>query len=129
MNFHLLHPADQICMMMERIYAFGMTTTSGGNLSIKDSDGDIWITPGSIDKGTLTREDIMQVKPDGTVIGPHKPSVELPFHKMGIYGARLLFDLIEDEDKINEKPRHITLQTKPRIRKSCGHKERIGEMF
>lgn len=87
MNFHLLHPADQICMMMERIYAFGMTTTSGGNLSIKDSDGDIWITPGSIDKGTLTREDIMQVKPDGTVIGPHKPSVELPFHKM-VYEKR-----------------------------------------
>lgn len=87
MNFHVLHPADQICMMMERIYSFGMTTTSGGNLSIKDSDGDIWITPGSIDKGTLTREDIMQVKPDGTVIGPHKPSVELPFHKM-VYERR-----------------------------------------
>lgn len=87
MNFHVLHPADQICMMMERIYAFGMTTTSGGNLSIMDSDGDIWITPGSIDKGTLTRDDIMQVKPDGTVIGPHKPSVELPFHKM-VYEKR-----------------------------------------
>ena len=87
MNFHVLHPADQLCMMMERIYAFGMTTTSGGNLSIMDSDGDIWITPASIDKGTLTPDDIMQVKPDGTVIGIHTPSVELPFHKQ-IYEKR-----------------------------------------
>ena len=57
MNFHVLHPADQLCMMMERIYAFGMTTTSGGNLSIMDSDGDIWITPASIDKGKMCIRD------------------------------------------------------------------------
>ena len=63
------------------------------------------------------------------LVEPKLTTVELPFHKMGIYGARLLFDLIDDEDKINEKPRQITLQTKQRIRKSCGHKERIGEMF
>ncbi len=63
------------------------------------------------------------------LVEPKLTTVELPFHKMGIYGARLLFDLIEDEKKINEKPRQITLQTRQRIRKSCGHKERIGEMF
>ena len=80
MRFELLHPADQLVMIMDRIYRYGMTTTSGGNLSIKDENGDIWITPSGIDKGNLTREDMCQVKPDGTVIGPHKPSVELPFH-------------------------------------------------
>ncbi len=63
------------------------------------------------------------------LVEPKLTTVELPFHKMGIYGARLLFDLIEDPDKMNEEPKHITLQTKQRIRKSCGHKERIGEMF
>ena len=76
-----MHPADQLVMFMERIYKNGLTTTSGGNLSIMDDNGDIWITPSSIDKGSLTRQDIMQVKPDGTVIGIHKPSVELPFHR------------------------------------------------
>lgn len=81
MRFDLLHPADQLVMIMQRIYAYGMTTTSGGNLSIRDEDDDIWITPSGVDKGTLTREDIIQVKPDGTIIGQHKPSVELPFHK------------------------------------------------
>jgi L-fuculose-phosphate aldolase len=28
MRFDLLHPADQIVMIMQRIYAYGMTTTS-----------------------------------------------------------------------------------------------------
>lgn len=69
------------------------------------------------------------------LVEPKLTTVELPFHKMGVYGARLLFDLIETEDrddeesKIEDEPRKIILQTKLRIRKSCGHKERIGEMF
>lgn len=87
MNFDLVHPADQLVMIMERIYGYGMTTTSGGNLSILDDEGDIWITPGGVDKGSLTRNDIVQVKPDGTVIGKHKPSVELPFHEL-VYRKR-----------------------------------------
>ena len=81
MKFELMHPADQLVMFMERIYQNGLTTTSGGNLSIMDDNGDIWITPSGIDKGSLTRQDIMQVKPDGTIIGIHTPSVELPFHQ------------------------------------------------
>ncbi len=87
MNLDMLHPADQLVMFMERIYGYGMTTTSGGNLSILDDNGDIWITPGSIDKGSLTRNDIVQIKPDGTIIGNHKPSSEYPFHQH-IYKTR-----------------------------------------
>ncbi len=67
------------------------------------------------------------------LVEPKLTTVELPFHKMGVYGARLLFDLIEadekDEEKTEADPKQIILQTKLRIRKSCGHKERIGEMF
>ncbi len=80
MKFDLLHPADQLVLMMDRIYQKGMTTTSGGNLSILDESGDIWITPSGIDKGSLTRNDMCRVTPDGKIYGPHKPSVELPFH-------------------------------------------------
>ncbi len=87
MNLDMLHPADQLVMFMERIYGYGMTTTSGGNLSILDDNGDIWITPGSIDKGSLSRRDMMCVKPDGTIIGRHKPSSEFPFHQH-IYKTR-----------------------------------------
>jgi L-fuculose-phosphate aldolase len=80
MKFDLLHPADQLIQIMNRIYQGGMTTVSGGNLSILDDNDDIWITPSGIDKGTLTRADICRVTPDGNIYGPHKPSVELPFH-------------------------------------------------
>ena len=81
------HPAEQIVRYMKRIYDYGMTTTSGGNLSILDENGDMWISPSGVDKGTLTPADIMCVKADGTIIGKHKPSVEYPFH-LGIYKAR-----------------------------------------
>lgn len=81
MKFELLHPADQLVMIMKRIYSYGMTTTSGGNLSIKDENGDIWITPAGVDKGSLTIRDIVQIKPDGTILGKHRPSSEFPFHQ------------------------------------------------
>jgi len=87
MNIHYLHPSDQIVMMMERIYSYGMTTTSGGNLSIVDENGDMWITPASVDKGELTRQDIVCVKADGSIVGKHRPSSEYPFHKL-IYEQR-----------------------------------------
>ncbi len=87
MNFEMLHPADQIVMLMNRIYYNDMTTTSGGNLSVRDDDGTIWLTPSGIDKGKLRREDIMQIRPDGTIVGIHRPSVEYPFH-LAIYKKR-----------------------------------------
>ncbi len=87
MNFKMLHPADQIVTIMNRLYYYGMTTMTGGNLSVKDSEGTVWISPSGVDKGSLRREDIMQIKPDGTIIGIHKPSVEYPFH-LGVYKRR-----------------------------------------
>ncbi len=87
MNFNLMHPAEQIVLLLNRVYQKGLTTTSGGNLSIMDSEGIIWITPSGIDKGSLTPSDICKVLPDGTVIGKYKPSVELPFHKL-VYQTR-----------------------------------------
>jgi L-fuculose-phosphate aldolase len=83
----LIHPRDAIMRTMERVYRYRMTTTSGGNLSIRDDDGSIWITPARVDKGGLTRDDIVVVRPDGAVEGRHKPSSEFPFHR-AIYAAR-----------------------------------------
>jgi L-fuculose-phosphate aldolase len=64
-----------------------MTTTSGGNISVIDENGDIWVTPSAVDKGSLRPSDIMCVKHDGTITGRHKPSSEFPFHK-AIYEMR-----------------------------------------
>jgi L-fuculose-phosphate aldolase len=87
MNIEFTHPREQLVEIMNRIYHNGMTTLSGGNLSILEENGDIWVTPTGIDKGNLCPDDIIFVKPDGTIIGPHKPSSEFPFHK-AIYGKR-----------------------------------------
>lgn len=87
MRFSLLHPRDQLVAVMERIYRQGMTTLSGGNLSVLDRSGDLWITPAGVDKGTLAPRDIMRVRADGTVEGPHRPSSEYPFHR-AIYARR-----------------------------------------
>ncbi len=81
LDVNLMHPAEQIAIIIGRIYRSEMTTTSGGNLSIMDDNGDMWITPAGIDKGSLTPADIMCVKADGTIVGPHRPSSEYPFHK------------------------------------------------
>lgn len=87
MNRSRLHPRDEIMRTMERIYRYRMTTTSGGNLSIREPNGDIWITPARVDKGSLRREDIVCVRAGGQVEGLHPPSSELPFHR-AIYQRR-----------------------------------------
>ena len=86
-NIKFIHPRNQITEVISRIYKRGMTTTSGGNISIIDDKGDIWVTPSAIDKGSLRASDIVCVKKDGTIVGKHKPSSEFPFHK-AIYEAR-----------------------------------------
>jgi L-fuculose-phosphate aldolase len=83
----LTHPADELIATMNRIYQYKMTTTSGGNLSIRDDAGDVFITPARIDKGNLTRNDIVRICAGGEVDGRHKPSSEHPFHQ-AIYGVR-----------------------------------------
>ena len=48
LDINLMHPRDQIVLIISRIYRNGMTTTSGGNVSVIDDQGDIWITPSGI---------------------------------------------------------------------------------
>jgi L-fuculose-phosphate aldolase len=87
MHFDLLHPRHQLVQIMDRIYRYGLTTTSGGNLSILDENGDLWITPSAVDKGNLQPRDIMCLAAGGQITGPHTLSSEYPFHQM-IYEKR-----------------------------------------
>ena len=86
MNIRNLTIKEQVLEAMRRVYSNALTTTSGGNISAIDENGHIFITPSSIDKGMLTLDDIVEVLPDGTRIGRHVPSMELPFHS-NIYKA------------------------------------------
>lgn len=64
------------------------------------------------------------------LIEPKLTTVAKPMHKMGVVGGRLLFDIMDSKDDDEQiKSTEILLQSKLKIRKSCGHKERIGEMF
>jgi L-fuculose-phosphate aldolase len=87
MNIKYTHPRELISNIMGLVYRLGLTTTSGGNISVLDEDGNIWITPAGVDKGNLGPKDIVKVKPDGNAEGIHRPSSEFPFHK-AIYDAR-----------------------------------------
>ncbi len=80
MDIKTLSAKEQVLLAMNRVYSNSLTTTSGGTISAMDERGHIFITPSSIDKGTLTIDDIVEVLPDGTCIGKHAPSMELPFH-------------------------------------------------
>lgn len=119
-----LHPKEQIVIAMTRIYERGLTTLSGGNISVIDEAGDLWISPSGIDKGNLTPDDIMCVKKNGEIVGKHKPSSEYPFHR-AIYQMRPdLKALIHAHPPalvsysiIRQKPNaNLTLQAK----KTCG---------
>lgn len=83
----MIHPRDAIVQTMDRIYRYRMTTTSGGNISIRDEQDNIWISPARVDKGNLSRNDVVCIRRDGTVEGVHAPSSEFPFHH-AIFQAR-----------------------------------------
>lgn len=74
-------------MLMSRIYGHRLTTSFGGNISVLDEAGDVWITPAGVDKGALTPRDVVRVRADGTAEGRHAPSSEYPLHR-AVYDAR-----------------------------------------
>lgn len=79
--------SQQIAHTLNRIYEAGLTTASGGNISVRDQRDVIWITPGSTDKGNLSDQDVVAVALDGSYSGKLRPSSELPMHQ-AIYRQR-----------------------------------------
>ena len=78
---------ELIVCIMKRMYQQKLTSLSGGNISIYDSQNNFWITPTAVDKGNLTAEDIVMFNKNGEFSGSQRPSSEYPFH-WGIYKKR-----------------------------------------
>lgn len=79
---------DQLAHFMRRLYERGLTTSLGGNISLKVSGDILLITPSGLDKGTITADQIGEIRPDGTNLTPTlKPSMETPMH-LAVYAAR-----------------------------------------
>lgn len=79
--------AIDLAKSMQRLYLQKLTTSLGGNISMKVDDR-ILITPSQIDKNSLTAKDIVQLNLNGDIIkSQHNTSIETPMH-IAIYKAR-----------------------------------------
>lgn len=75
----------EVAMFMRRLYRQGLTTTSGGNISIKVSDDIILITPSATDKGRMRWKEVGLMNITGENLTPElKPSIESEMH-LSIY--------------------------------------------
>jgi len=70
---------------MRRLYKHGLTTTSGGNISLRISDDIIVITPSATDKGRMRWREVGLMNISGENLTPDlKPSIEYDMH-LSIY--------------------------------------------
>jgi L-fuculose-phosphate aldolase len=82
-----------VARFMRRLYRQGLTTTSGGNISLRIGEDIIAITPSATDKGRMSWDEVALVDTEGVIITEGmKPSMETGMH-LGIYrksGARAI---------------------------------------
>ena len=87
MNEKLKEGREEIAYFMRRLYERGLTTTFGGNLSVRFSEDQILITPSSSDKGRMKGSEIGIMSTGGKILSKFKPSIESSMH-LKIYEAR-----------------------------------------
>jgi L-fuculose-phosphate aldolase len=72
---------DKLAGFMRRLYRLKLTTTLGGNISMRMTDGNILITPSGTDKGEIQGDDIGVMNLKGKIIGQKfTPSIETQMH-------------------------------------------------
>ena len=77
----MIEQKQAVADCMNRLYAKGLTTTSGGNISLRVSESLILLTPSATDKGNMKAEQIAEIGMDGTNHTPDlKPSIETSMH-------------------------------------------------
>ncbi|HEY5469728.1 MAG TPA: class II aldolase/adducin family protein [Bacteroidales bacterium] len=75
----------EVAHFMRRLYKHGLTTTSGGNISLRLNDDIILITPSATDKGRMNWKEVGIVNIFGDNLTPDlKPSIEIAMH-LSIY--------------------------------------------
>ena len=72
---------EEVAYFMRRLYRQGLTTTSGGNLSLRVDDRHVLVTPSQLDKGEMKAEQIALFTIDGENLTPKfKGSIETGMH-------------------------------------------------
>jgi L-fuculose-phosphate aldolase len=70
-----------VAHFMRRLYKHGLTTTSGGNISLRLTDELILITPSATDKGRMKWKEVGIINMSGDNLTPHlKSSIETAMH-------------------------------------------------
>ncbi|MGD1821918.1 MAG: class II aldolase/adducin family protein [Pleomorphochaeta sp.] len=78
-----LKEREEVAQTMNRLFARGLTTVSGGNISLRINDELFCITPSALDKSCLTADKIAIVGFDGTNHTPEfKLSIESEIHRL-----------------------------------------------
>lgn len=79
---------EEVAYFMRRLYEKNLTTTSGGNLSMKINDNTILVSPSSLDKGRMNGGQIAEITLSGKNLTPELvPSIETNIH-LAIYRKR-----------------------------------------
>ena len=73
----------------KRLLETKLTIETWGNLSLRDPDsGEIYISPSAMDYRQMKKEDIIVLRPDGSLLeGKRKPSIETGLH-LEVYARR-----------------------------------------
>ncbi|RLD54472.1 MAG: class II aldolase/adducin family protein [Bacteroidetes bacterium] len=78
---------EETAYFMRRLYDQNLTTTSGGNVSLRVGDK-VFITPSQLDKGRIKAEEIGVITLDGKNLTPNlKVSMESKMH-LAVYNQR-----------------------------------------
>lgn len=81
----MIERKQAVAEFMRRLYARGLTTTSGGNVSLRVSAERILLTASGTDKASLGPDEVAELDLDGTNLTPPlKPSIESEMH-LAIY--------------------------------------------
>lgn len=77
----ILSARDEIALVCRRLYERGLVAGPDGNVSVRQADGSIVVTPSGLSKVDVTPDDLVVVTLDGRVLeGRHAPSSELRMH-------------------------------------------------
>ena len=72
---------EEVAYFMRRLYRQGLTTTSGGNLSLRVDDRHVLLTPSALDKCEMQADQIALFTLDGENLTPRfKGSIETEMH-------------------------------------------------
>jgi len=72
---------EQIINIGNQMYNKGFVASNDGNISMRADDGNVWVTPTMVSKGSMTPDMMLKMSLDGEIIeGNRKPSTEVAMH-------------------------------------------------